>query len=408
LTPTSTKPNDAQTGKPLDGILVIDFSRILAGPYCSMQLGDLGASVLKVESPKGDDCRHWGPPFEAGESAYFLAVNRNKRSICLDLKTEEGLDIARSLVARADVLLENFRPGTMDRLGLGYEECRKANSSVVYCSISGYGQSGPLRDKPGYDAVMQGEGGWMGLTGEPDGMPMKVGASLADILTGMMAAEGILAALLRREKTGRGDRIDVALFDSVLATLCYQAQGFLMTGRLPRRLGNRHSSLTPYETFATADSHVIVGVGNDALWKKFCALVDPALDQPRFERNADRVRRYDELRPRLDELFRSRTTSEWIELLDSVGIPVGRVRTVEEVFDNPQIEARSMRIEVDHPKLGRLPLTGNPIKMSGESSPSRTLPPPVLGEHTDSVLRELLGYSDERLRSLRAKGVLGD
>jgi crotonobetainyl-CoA:carnitine CoA-transferase CaiB-like acyl-CoA transferase len=378
-----------------------------------MLLGDLGAEVLKIEPPKGDDSRYWGPPFVEGESAYFLAVNRNKKSLTLDLKTPEALEIVLRLVDGADVVIENFRPGTMDRLGLGYEALRTRNPRLVYCSISGYGQSGPLRERPGYDAVMQGEGGWMGLTGEPRGMPMKVGASLADIFTGMMAGEGMLATLYRREKTGEGGFIDVALFDSVIATLCYQAQGFLMTGETPKRLGNRHSSLTPYETFATADGHVIVGVGNDGMWKRFVrAVQDPALDDPRYEVNARRVAHYDELKARLDPLFASRTTGEWVALLEDAGIPVGRVRDVREVFSNPQIEPREMRIEVDHPKLGRLPLTGNPIKIgrpgrSPKGEGGRHEPPPMLGEHTESVLGERLGINRETLRALRAKGVFG-
>src|SRR3990172_8712385 len=352
----------------LSGVTVLDFTRILAGPYCTMLLGDLGATVLKIEPPKGDDSRYWGPPFVDGESAYFLAVNRNKKSLTLDLKTPEALEIVLRLLDRTDVVVEKFRPGTMDRLGLGYEALRARNPRLVYCSISGYGQSGPLRERPGYDAVMQGEGGWMGLTGEPQGMPMKFGASLADIFTGMMAGEGILASLYRREKTGQGGFVDVALFDSVISTLCYQAQGFLMTGETPKRLGNRHSSLTPYETFATADGHVIVGVGNDSLWKRFArAVEDRALDHPRYEVNAPRVAHYDELKARLDPLFASRTPCEWIALLEDAGIPVGRVRDVREVFSNPQIEPREMRIEVDHPKLGKLPLTGNPIKIGPPS-----------------------------------------
>jgi crotonobetainyl-CoA:carnitine CoA-transferase CaiB-like acyl-CoA transferase len=257
---------------------------------------------------------------------------------------------------------------------------------------------------------MQGEGGWMGLTGEPGGMPMKVGASLADIFTGMMAGEGILATLYRREKTGQGGYIDVALFDSVISTLCYQAQGFLMTGETPRRLGNRHSSLTPYETFTTADGHVIVGVGNDSLWKRFVrAVEDPAFDDRRYDDNRSRVANYEELKAKLDPLFASRTTSEWVDLLENAGIPVGRVRDLREVFSNPQIEPREMRIEVDHPKLGKLPLTGNPVKIGQrkEESQPRHEPPPMLGEHTEAVLSERLGISAETLRALRAKGAFG-
>lgn len=397
----------------LSGITVLDFTRILAGPYCTMLLGDLGAEVLKIEPPKGDDSRYWGPPFVDGESAYFLAVNRNKKSLTLDLKTPEALEIVLRLVDRTDVVIENFRPGTMERLGLGYEALRARAPRIVYCSISGYGQTGPLRDRPGYDAVMQGEGGWMALTGEPRGAPMKVGASLADIFTGMMAGEGILAALYRREKTGEGGFVDVALFDSVISTLCYQAQGFLMTGETPKRLGNRHSSLTPYETFATADGHVIVGVGNDSLWKRFVRAVgDPALGDPRYEINASRVAHYAELKARLDPVFAARTTDEWVALLEEAGIPVGRVRDVREVFSNAQIGPREMRIEVDHPKLKKLPLTGNPIKIrsprrSPQGEGGRHKPPPMLGEHTESVLTDRLGMDGETLRALRAKGVFG-
>lgn len=372
-----------------------------------MMLGDLGADILKVEPPGGDDCRHWGPPFMDGESAYFLAVNRNKLSLCLDLKKDEGKDILFRLLETADVLIENFRPGAMERLGFGYDALKARFPSLIYCSISGYGQTGPLRERPGYDAVMQGEGGWMGLTGEPDGMPMKVGASLADILTGMMACEGILASLYRREKTGEGERIDVSLFDSVLATLCYQAQGYLMTGDVPERLGNRHSSLTPYETFTTEDSYVIVGAGNDSLWKRLVGIAELAeLDTPEFEINADRVERYDELRAQLAPIFASKTTDAWVELLDEAGIPVGRVQNVAEAFANPQVEARKMRLSVDHPTLGALPLTGNPIKLS-EAGEREHLPPPMLGEHTESVLRERLGVDDETLRRLRETGVFG-
>jgi crotonobetainyl-CoA:carnitine CoA-transferase CaiB-like acyl-CoA transferase len=391
---------------PLSDLTVLDFSRILAGPYCTMLLGDMGAEVLKVEPPGGDDCRHWGPPFVEGESAYFLAVNRNKKSLCIDLKKERGRQIIRDLLPRVDVVIENFRPGTMARLGLDYPTLSAEHPALVYCSISGYGQTGPLSQRPGYDAVMQGEGGWMGLTGEPEGAPMKVGASLADIFTGMMASEGILAALYRRERSGKGDYVDVALFDSVMATLCYQAQGYLMTGDVPRRLGNRHSSLAPYETFETSDGHVILGVGNDSLWRRFCdAVGERAPDEEQFRTNEGRVLHYDELRGRLEPLFHSRTTSEWVALLESAGVPVGRVRNVAEVFENPQVEARHMKLGVEHPKLGRLPLTGNPIKLA-RSQEREHLPPPMLGQHNESVLCERLLMDEETLRSLRDEGVL--
>ncbi|MEE9264273.1 MAG: CoA transferase [Vicinamibacteria bacterium] len=392
---------------PLSGVTVLDLSRILAGPYCTMVLGDLGAEVLKVEPPNGDDSRGWGPPFVKGESAYFLAVNRNKRSICINLKRASGRDLLHRLAGKADVLVENFRPGTLDRLGFSYETIRSARPEIIYCSISGYGHSGPLRQRPGYDAVMQGEGGWMSLTGEPDGPPLKVGASLADIFTGTMAAQGILAALHQRATTGKGQKVDVALFDSVLATLCYQAQGYLLTGEVPERLGNRHPSLSPYETFQTADGYVIVGVGNDSLWVSFCRAVGrPDLDEPRFKTNALRVENYVELKKLLVPMFRSGSTQHWLDVLEPAEIPVGRVRSVPEALSNPQVADRQMLIEVEHPTVGRMRMTGNPIKMSGlPDAPS--LPPPLFGQHTEEVLAEKLNLSSEEIEALREEGALG-
>ncbi len=392
---------------PLSGVTVLDLSRILAGPYCTMVLGDLGAEVLKVEPPDGDDSRGWGPPFVEGESAYFLAVNRNKKSVCINLKRASGRDLLHRLAGKADVLVENFRPGTLDRLGFSYETIRLARPEIIYCSISGYGHSGPLRQRPGYDAVMQGEGGWMSLTGELDGPPLKVGASLADIFAGTMAAQGILAALHQRATTGKGQKVDVALFDSVLATLCYQAQGYLLTGEVPERLGNRHPSLSPYETFQTADGYVIVGVGNDSLWRSFCRAVGmPDLDDPRFKSNALRVENYVELKKLLVPMFRSGSTQHWLDILEPAAIPVGRVRSVPEALSNPQVADRQMLIEVEHPTVGRMRMTGNPIKMSGlPDGPS--LPPPLLGQHTEEVLTEKLNLSSEEIEALREEGALG-
>ena len=392
---------------PLSGVTVLDLSRILAGPYCTMVLGDLGAEVLKVEPPNGDDSRGWGPPFVEGESAYFLAVNRNKKSVCINLKRAGGRDLLHRLAGKVDVLVENFRPGTLDRLGFSYETIRSARPEIIYCSISGYGHSGPLRQRPGYDAVMQGEGGWMSLTGEPDGPPLKVGASLADIFTGTMAAQGILAALHQRATTGKGQKVDVALFDSVLATLCYQAQGYLLTGEVPERLGNRHPSLSPYETFQTADGHVIVGVGNDSLWVSFCRAVGrPDLDDPRFKTNALRVENYVELKKLLVPMFRSGSTQHWLDVLEPAAIPVGRVRSVPEALSNPQTADRQMLIEVEHPTVGRMRMAGNPIKMSGLSD-APALPPPLLGQHTEEVLAEKLNLSSEEIEALREEGALG-
>ncbi len=375
----------AGRGSPLAGVRILDLSRILAGPYATMMLADLGAEVIKIEPPGGDDTRTWGPPFGGGEAAYFLAVNRGKKSVVLNLKTEAGKASLSRLIGESDALVENFRPGTLARLGFAPEDVQRRHPRLVWCSVSAYGQYGPLSSKPGYDAVMQGEAGWMGLTGPPEGPPTKLGASLADICAGMMASSGILAALFARERDGRGRRVDVALFDSVVATLCYQAQGYLLTGEEPVRSGNNHPSLTPYESFEAADGHVIVAVGNDALWKRFCAVAAPELDRPEFERNPDRVRHRPELRGLLEEVFRSREVAEWEQVLDEAGIPVGRVRSVAEILNSPQLRARGMVVDREHPTIGSLRLVGSPIQFDGENH-TAGLPPPLRGEHTEDVL----------------------
>ncbi len=375
---------------PLAGVRVLDLSRVLAGPYATMMLADFGAEVIKIEPPAGDDTRAWGPPFAAGESAYFLAVNRGKRSVTLDLKTDAGRERLGRLLAKSDVLIENYRPGTMARLGFAPERVLERHPALVWCSVSAYGQYGPRSSAPGYDAIMQGEAGWMSLTGPPGGAPTKVGASLADITAGMMAGSGILAALFARERDGRGRRVDVALFDSVVATLCYQAQGYLLTGEEPVRSGNSHPSLTPYETFEASDGHVIVGVGNDATWKRFCAAACPGLDRPGFERNPDRVRRRPELRALLEPVFRTRPVAEWEGVLGDAGVPVGRVRSVAEILESPQLRARRMVVEREHPVVGRLRLVGNPVHFDGWNR-TADLPPPLRGEHTGEVLDALAG-----------------
>lgn len=375
----------AGRGSPLAGVRILDLSRILAGPYATMMLADLGAEVIKIEPPGGDDTRTWGPPFGGGEAAYFLAVNRGKKSVVLNLKTGEGSAALARLIAASDVLVENFRPGTMARLGFAPEAVQGRHPRLIWCSVSAYGQYGPLSSKPGYDAVMQGEAGWMGLTGPPEGPPTKLGASLADICAGMMASSGILAALFARQRDGRGRRVDVALFDSVVATLCYQAQGYLLTGEEPVRSGNNHPSLTPYESFEAADGHVIVAVGNDALWKRFCAVAAPELDRPGFEKNPDRVRRRTEVRALLEPVFRSREVAAWERVLDEAGIPVGRVRSVAEILNSPQLRTRGMVVDREHPVIGSLRLVGSPIQFDGENH-TASLPPPLKGEHTEDVL----------------------
>ncbi len=382
----------AGRGSPLAGVRILDLSRILAGPYATMMLADLGAEVIKIEPPGGDDTRTWGPPFGGGEAAYFLAVNRGKKSVVLNLKTEAGKASLSRLIQESDALVENFRPGTLARLGFAPEDVQRRHPRLIWCSVSAYGQYGPLSSKPGYDAVMQGEAGWMGLTGPPEGPPTKLGASLADICAGMMASSGILAALFARERDGRGRRVDVALFDSVVATLCYQAQGYLLTGEEPVRSGNNHPSLTPYESFEAADGHVIVAVGNDTLWKRFCAVAAPELDRPEFEKNPDRVRRRTELRALLEPVFRSREVAAWERALDETGVPVGRVRSVAEILNSPQLRARGMVVDREHPVIGPLRLVGSPIQFDGANH-TASLPPPLKGEHTAEVL-DAIGRSD--------------
>ena len=394
--------------KPLDGIRVVDLTRILAGPYCTQALADAGADVVKVEEPaKGDDTRGWGPPFVNGESAYFLSVNRGKRGITLNLKDPRGADLLWRLIERSDVLVENYRPGTLDRLGFSHEEVRRRRPSLVYASISGYGADGPWGGRPGYDAVVQGEGGLMSITGSPDGPPFKVGASLVDVLAGMSAFQGILLALLRRQSTGEGARVEASLLESLLPTLTYHAATWLLAGQVPARLGNRHPSLAPYETFEAADGHVIVGVGSEPLWRSFCAMIgrsDLAAD-PRFETNALRVANYEALRAALAPLMRSRTVDEWMSALGEAGIPGGRVRTVAEALENPQVAARGLLLDVEHPRAGRGRYVGSPIALDGSTRGSRR-PPPLLGQHTEEVLEEWLGLSAADVAGLRRGGVV--
>ena len=394
--------------QPLEGIRVLDLTRILAGPYCTQALADAGADVIKVEEPgKGDDTRGWGPPFVEGESCYFLSVNRGKRSLTLNLKHERGRELLDALIGGSDVLVENFRPGTLDRMGFSYEACRERHPRLVYASVSGYGRDGPLGGRPGYDAVIQGEAGLMSVTGEPAGPPLKVGASLVDVLAGMNATQGILLALLRRQQTGEGGRVEISLLESALPPLAYHNTAWLLAGEVPRRLGNRHPSLAPYETFETADGHVIVGVGSEALWRAFCEAAGRSdlLADSRFASNALRVSNYDALRGELAPLLRTRPAGKWLRLLEEAGVPCGRVRTVAEALDGPQVEARGLLLEVAHPKLGRRRFVGSPIALDGTGRGSLR-PPPLLGQHTAEVLAERLGLGGEALAALKAGGVV--
>jgi crotonobetainyl-CoA:carnitine CoA-transferase CaiB-like acyl-CoA transferase len=395
--------------QPLADVRVLDLTRILAGPYCTQALADAGADVIKVEEPrKGDDTRGWGPPFVLEESTYFLSVNRGKRSLALDLRQERGRDVLWSLVDWADVLVENFRPGALDRMGFSWQAVQARNPRLVYCSVSGYGADGPWGGRPGYDAVVQGEGGLMSVTGPPDGAPHKVGASLVDVTAGMTATQGILLALLRRERTGRGGRVEVTLLESVLSTLAYHAATWLLAGEVPARLGNRHPNLAPYETFEARDGYVVIGVGSEGLWRAFCAaLGEPELAADlRFATNALRVGHYDELRAHLAPRVRARTVADWLALLDEAGIPCGRVRTVAEALDGPQAAARGLLLEVDHPRLGRGRYVGSPVGLDGAGRGSLR-PPPGLGQHTREVLRDVLGQSDAEIAALAKDGVIG-
>lgn len=394
--------------QPLEGIRVIDLTRILAGPFCTQALADAGADVVKLEEPeRGDDTRGWGPPFVAGESAYFLAVNRGKRGITLNLKQEPGRTILWRLLESADVLVENFRPGALDRLGFSWPEVKRRHPRIVYASISGYGPDGPWGGRPGYDAVVQGEGGLMSVTGPEHGDPCKVGASVADVVAGTTAFEGILLALLRRERTGAGGRVDVSLLESVLSILTYQASAYLLAGERPRRLGNRHPNLAPYETFEAQDGHVIVGVGSESLWRSFCDALGrlELLADPRFSTNRERVGNYQALRDLLAPLLKARPVAEWLEVLEAAGIPCGRVRSVPEALESPQVAARGLLLDLEHPHAGRARYVGSPIQLDGAGRGSRR-PPPLLGQHTEEVLAERLGLSRDQVAALRREGIV--
>jgi formyl-CoA transferase/CoA:oxalate CoA-transferase len=392
---------------PLHGTTVIDFTRVLSGPYCTMVLADMGARVIKIEHPvRGDDTRHWGPPFIATESAYFLSINRNKESLTLDFKHPDGKAILDRLLATADVLVENFRPGTLDSAGLGAASLTERFPRLIYCSISGYGQTGPRRNEPGYDAVMQAEGGLMSITGERDGPSYRLGVAITDIVSGLFAAQGVLAALLARERTGRGQQVDIGMLDATAALLTYQAGNYFVSGEVPARLGNRHPTIVPYESFATADGDLVIAGGNDEIWRRLCHALD--LDHlaadPNFKTNRDRVEHYDELRPLLDRTLRSRSRAEWLKRLADIGVPCGSVREISEVLDDPQIAARQMVAELEHPTVGRARVIASPVKLS-ETPPSVRTPPPTLGQHTEIVLEEL-GYDREARAALKAAGVI--
>jgi crotonobetainyl-CoA:carnitine CoA-transferase CaiB-like acyl-CoA transferase len=392
----------------LAGTTVVDLTRVMSGPYCTLMLADMGARVIKIEHPsRGDDTRAWGPPFVNGESVYFLSVNRNKESLTLDFKQPEGRRLLDALIDRADVLVENFRPGTLARLGLDYAALAPRHPRLIYASISGYGQTGPLRDLPGYDAVAQAEGGLMSITGDPEGPPFRLGLPITDLVSGLFAAQGILLALLARAANGRGQHVDIAMHDSVAGLLTYQAAGYLATGRNPPRMGNAHESIVPYGTFDVRDGLLMLAVGNDDQFRRLCgaAGLDALPDDPRFATNPQRVVHRDAMRAVLAPILAARTRDEWVRLLRDAGVPCGAVRTVGEMMSDSQLAARDMIATVSHPVAGELRLAGNPVKLS-DAARHGDRAAPTLGEHTEAVLTGELGVSAAEVRDLRSRGVV--
>jgi crotonobetainyl-CoA:carnitine CoA-transferase CaiB-like acyl-CoA transferase len=399
--------NNPHSG-PLDGIRVLDLTRVLAGPYCTMFLGDLGAEVVKVEQPGvGDDTRGWGPPFAGGESAYFLCVNRNKKSVTVDLKSQEGVALLRRLAEQADVLIENFRPGTMERLGLGEQELRAINPKLIYASLSGFGADGPMSDAPGYDLIVQAWGGLMSITGQPDGEPTKVGVAIIDLVAGLMLGKSIAAALFAREKIGIGQKLDTSLLEAEVACLINVGSNYLLEGKIPRRWGNAHPSIVPYQTFKTADGYLVIGVASEGIWRRFCQAIDKTelVGDSRFAKNVNRVENRSLLISILADTFLAHGTDDWLELLNQAEVPCAPVQTVDQVFKAPQVLHREMLVEVEHPTAGTVPMAGIPVKFSATPASIR-LPPPLLGQHTEEVLASWLGMGSEEIIELRKRGAV--
>ena len=404
---------------PLSHIRVLDLSRILAGPWAGQTLADLGADVIKVERPgRGDDTRGWGPPYltdgdgqETSEAAYFLSTNRGKRSIALDLSLPEGQRIARGLAAKSDILIENYKVGGLAKYGLAYDDLKASHAHLIYCSITGFGQTGPYAERPGYDFMIQGMSGLMSITGEPGeppgGGPVKVGVAISDLFTGMYAVAAVLAALAHRERGGGGQHIDMALLDCQVAMLANQAMNYLTTGESPGRLGNAHPNIVPYQAFATADGHMIIAVGNDGQFVRFCEVIGrPGLAaDPAYADNGGRVKHRAVLVAAIAEALGGMTSGPLQSALDAAGVPWGPINTIDQLFADPQVRARGLRMDLDHPLAGSVPTVRNPIRYSETEIEHRT-PPPLLGEHTDAVLAELLGLSRDEIKQLHASGVI--
>jgi crotonobetainyl-CoA:carnitine CoA-transferase CaiB-like acyl-CoA transferase len=394
--------------QPLEGFRVLDLSRVVSGPFCSMLLADLGAEVIKIEEPStGDDSRAFGPPFVAGESAYFLSVNRNKQSCAINLKDPEGVQLVQDLAARCDVLLENFRPGTLARFGLGHDRLRQANPALVSCSISGFGHTGPDCDRPGYDLIIQGECGLMDITGDPDGLPTKVGTSMADLVTGQFASQAIMAALLERARTGKGRHVEISMLDSMAALLTFNAGIYFATGQSPRRRGNSHATIAPYEAFRASDGWLNIGVANDKFWQLLCGVLErPDLAQePRYAKALDRVRLRAELVPMVARIIEQKPRLHWIDRLRSAGVPCGDIRSVGEVCEAEQLTARGMVIRMEHPTAGAVRNIDSPFRFDDRNDRQHRAPP-LLGQHTRDVLNRLLDIPQERVDALAARGVV--
>ncbi len=392
---------------PLDGIKVLDLTRVLAGPYATMILSDLGAEVIKIEQPGiGDESRNFGP-FKNGFSLYFMSVNRGKQSITLNLKTERGKTIFKQLVKQSDILVENFRPGTMKKLGLDYGTLAAEQPSLIYAACSGFGQTGPLAKQGAYDMIIQGMGGIISITGEPDGPPVRVGTSISDITAALFTAIGILSALHHRNNSGKGQLVDVAMLDSLVAVLENAIVRYFATDEIPQPLGSRHPAITPFEAFESADGHIIIAIGNDTLWAKFCKHVDrkDLISDPRFNTNAERTANHSELFPILSKIMRQRTTDEWVEDLEKIGVPCGPINTIDKVVNHPQVKAREMITQVMHQVTGAVEVPGVPIKLSDTLS-NVDAPAPSLGEHTIEILTDVLKMSYEEVEALRQEGII--
>ena len=396
-------------GAPLQGVRVLDLCRVVSGPFATMLLGDLGADVLKIEEPMaGDESRTYGPPFVGGESAYFLSVNRNKRSCALDLKSESGRELLLRLASAADVVIENFRPGSMERLGLGFEKLRERNPRLLYCGISGFGRTGPDASRPGYDLILQGESGVMDITGDPDGPPTKVGTSIADLVTGLYAAQAVLAGLAQRQKTGTGGRVDVSMLDCMASLLTFNAGIYFASGKSPRRRGNAHPTISPYETFRAADGWFNLGVANDRFWSAFCSAIErpDLLDEPRFARAADRSAHRSELKAVLEPIFLEKPRDHWTALFAKSGIPVGAIRSVGEVCEAPELAERGVAREMEHPAAGRLRYLASALRFDDQPPPEARRPP-LLGENTREVLSEWLSLGGSEIARLADEGAFG-